>query len=262
MVLNERGMITYGGRNLADFGVYISGNGTFNAPERDVKMVAIPGRNGDLTLDNGRFKNIKIKYPAFIVEDFGRNVDALRDFLGTIRGYSRLEDTYHPDEYRMARISGAFTVKPEDKLRAGKFDLTFDCMPQRWLKSGEAIIDGAGSFGVATSFDVLNPTEQDALPNIKLTMDSNCTKTVFNINDVQLTINAPSVLQPIMIDCAMQNVYGETDQANLNSYLVLDDGTFPVLKPGVNTISFTPYPQEGYWIGGCTVDIYPRWWCL
>ena len=262
MGMNERGHITIAGRDLADFGVYISGNGTYNAPERDIKTISGPGRSGDLTLDNGRFKNIKIKYPAFIVEDFGRNIDALRDFLGTCIGYQRIEDTYHPDEYRMGRVSGAMTVKPVDKLVAGKFDLTFDCMPQRWLKSGEDLIYGTGSFGAATSFDVLNPTQQDALPIIQLIMDSNCTKVVFNINDVQFTMNAPSALQPILIDSEMQNVYGETNHANLNSYLTLDDEVFPTLKSGLNTISFQPYPTSGYWIGGCEVNLYPRWWQL
>ena len=76
MVLGRQHIII-AGRDLADFGVYISGNGTYNAPARDVKSVAIPGRNGELTLDNGRFKNVTVKYPAFIVEDFGRNVSVV-----------------------------------------------------------------------------------------------------------------------------------------------------------------------------------------
>lgn len=261
MVLGRQHIII-AGRDLADFGVYISGNGTYNAPARDVKSVAIPGRNGELTLDNGRFKNVTVKYPAFIVEDFGRNVDALRDFLGTLRGYSRLEDTYHPDEYRMARVSGAFTAKPVDKLVAGKFDLSFDCMPQRWLKSGEELIQGDGVSGMAGSMTILNPTQQDALPIIRLVMDSHATKVVLNVNDVQLTMNAPSTLQPILVDSEMQEVYGETNQANLNSYLTLDDDVFPTLQPGLNTITYTPSPTGGYWPGGCYVSVYPKWWCL
>ena len=256
MVLNERGMITYGGRNLADFGVYISGNGTFNAPERDVKTVAIPGRNGDLTLDNGRFKNIKIKYPAFIVEDFFINTEALRNFLATFRGYARLEDSYHPYEYRMARISGAFTVKPEDKLRAGKFDLTFDCMPQRWLKSGEVKLPTLVALGGGTSStQVMNPTSQSAMP---LLLCKPVDYMLININNVQMKLTQAAT--HTIIDCELQEAYSATTGANHNSYLQLNDGVFPTLDAGLNTISITATGSGVMYTSSMTVT--PRWWSL
>ena len=51
---------TFAGRSSKDFGIYLSGSGVFNAPERDVETISIPGRSGDLILDNGRFKNISV----------------------------------------------------------------------------------------------------------------------------------------------------------------------------------------------------------
>ena len=48
---------TFDGKTSTDFGMYISGSGTYNAPERDVTTYNIPGRNGDLIVDNGRFLN-------------------------------------------------------------------------------------------------------------------------------------------------------------------------------------------------------------
>ena len=50
-----RHSIIFGGVDSADYGIYISGEGVFNAPRRDVEMAAIPGRNGDLALDHGRY---------------------------------------------------------------------------------------------------------------------------------------------------------------------------------------------------------------
>ena len=44
--------ITYSGKSSADYGVWVSGGGTFDAPSRDVQTVSVPGRNGDLTFDN------------------------------------------------------------------------------------------------------------------------------------------------------------------------------------------------------------------
>ena len=60
-----RNWFIYDGKNSKDYGVYISGMQTYNAPERDVTSLEIPGRNGELTIDNGRYKNINITYPAF-----------------------------------------------------------------------------------------------------------------------------------------------------------------------------------------------------
>lgn len=239
--------LTYDGTDLRDFGVYISGNGTFNAPERDIISIAIPGRNGDLTIDNGRYKNIKVKYPAFIVEEFADNIGAMREYLSSKVGYYRLEDTYAPDEYRMARVSGGITAKPLDELIAGNFDLTFDCMPQRYLKSGEDWIS------VESGDTIYNPTMQRALPIIKITGASSGSTVVLNIGAVQVTIRMP-VFISVYINCAMQEAYLSAG-ASMNSSLTLDDGVFPYLDPGDNAISFTSTRTA-------TVQIQPNWWRL
>ena len=54
------GYFVFGGKFSKDYGLYVSGSGTFNAPERDVELVEVPGKNGSLVLDNGRFKNITV----------------------------------------------------------------------------------------------------------------------------------------------------------------------------------------------------------
>ena len=43
-----RQWFTFNGKSSKDFGVYISGLNTFGAPERDVDIISISGRNGDL----------------------------------------------------------------------------------------------------------------------------------------------------------------------------------------------------------------------
>lgn len=132
-----RNWFTYGGKSSKDFGVYISGSGTFNAPERDQSSVSVVGRNGDLTIDNGRYKNTVLTYPAFIYDNFDANVSAFRNFLLKATSYKRLEDTYHPEEYRLAKYSDGFEADVVATLRGGEFNLLFDCCPQRFLKDGE-----------------------------------------------------------------------------------------------------------------------------
>ena len=62
-----RKTIVFNYKSLSDFGVYISGKRVFDAPERDTESIKIPGRNGELTVDNGRYNNLELTYPAFII---------------------------------------------------------------------------------------------------------------------------------------------------------------------------------------------------
>ena len=133
--------IEFGGVKSSDYGIYVSGEGTFNAPERDVELIEIPGRNGDFSLDKGRFKNITVTYPVFNYEtnlaDFRTRLSDFRNALKSKIGYQRLEDTFHPDEFRMATFIDVFGVQPVMCNTASTIELTFNCKPQRFLKSGE-----------------------------------------------------------------------------------------------------------------------------
>ena len=157
--------ITFGGVNSADFGIYISGEGVFNAPDRDVEMVSIPGRNGSFALDKGRFENITVTYSAFNHEadlaTFSANLDAFRNALCAQSGYQRLTDTFHPDEYRMAAFIGGLEIKPIEYNTAAKFDIVFDCKPQRFLTSGET------KRSVSSGSSITNPTLFPASPLIE-----------------------------------------------------------------------------------------------
>lgn len=136
--------IIFGGIDSANYGIYVAGNAVFNSPERDVTMIDVPGRNGQLTLDNGRFKNIEITYNAFVTgdnsNDIADNIRGYRNAIGSLIGYQRLEDTFHTDEYRQAIFRNGIEVEPTIYQTGGYFDITFDCKPQRWLTSGENAI--------------------------------------------------------------------------------------------------------------------------
>ncbi len=156
---------TFAGENSRDYGVYITGEGVFNAPERNVEMIDIPGRNGAYALDKGNFSNIELTYPAGIVadteEDFAEAVSELRNLLCSQTGYVRLEDDYNPDEYRMAIYKSGLEVE-HDGLLTGEFEITFDCKPQRYLKSGETAVS------VTSGDSITNPTRFDARPQLQV----------------------------------------------------------------------------------------------
>lgn len=132
--------LIFGGVDSSTYGVYLTGSGTFGAPERDVQYVSVPGRNGDLILDNGRWNNIEVTYPANIPSGFGNSFASFRAAVCRKRGYQRLEDTYHPDEFRMAAFTSGFDPELTPGNHGGEFDIVFNCKPQRFLKSGETPI--------------------------------------------------------------------------------------------------------------------------
>lgn len=157
--------LRFDGESSTDYGVQILGEGVFNAPEREVEMINIPGRNGSFALDKGRFENVEVKYPANLIAnsttDFAQAISDFRNMLCSRRGYVRLEDDYHPDEYRMAVYKEGLEVD-EKVLRAGEFDIVFDCKPQRYLMSGESPIE------VDDGDVILNPTLFEAHPLLEV----------------------------------------------------------------------------------------------
>ena len=156
---------TFDGESSADYGVYITGTGVFNAPERSVEMIDIPSRNGAYALDRGRFENIEVTYNVGIVDDneadFADRVSDFRNWLCSKVGYCRLEDEYNPNEYRMALFSSGVEID-HDLLIAGEAEITFNCKPQRWLKSGETAVT------VADGGTVDNPTLFDSSPLLEV----------------------------------------------------------------------------------------------
>ena len=164
--------LVFDGVDSRDYGIYITGDAVFNSPERDVEMIEIPGRNGAYALDKGRFSNIEVSYPAGIFgdteADFRQGIRAFRNALASRKGYKRLEDDYNPDEYRMAVYKNGLEVTPT-ALKAGEFTITFDCQPQRFLKSGETAVS------VASGGTLTNPTLFESHPLISAYIDDAAT---------------------------------------------------------------------------------------
>ena len=128
--------LSFNGKDLREFGLHISGDGTFTAPSRDVEYVTIPGRDGDLIIDNGRFLNVTVSYACGITGDFDEQFSKLKSWLQQDVGYHQLEDSYHPEEFRMAAFVEAIKPEMEPYNESGRFSLEFVCKPQRFLLAG------------------------------------------------------------------------------------------------------------------------------
>lgn len=180
--------IVFGGIDSSDYGIYISGEGVWNAPERDAETIQIPGRNGEYVLDHGNFKNIEVTYPAFNQEasynDFRSKVDNFRNAISSLKGYQRLTDSFHPDEYRMAAFIGGLEVKPvlyNDKSM--QTNIVFNCKPQRFLTSGET------EQTVTSGGTVTNPTLFESHPLLLVDGYGD-----ININDDVISIQRGAII--------------------------------------------------------------------
>lgn len=228
--------LMFSGRSSEDFKAHISGSGTFISPTRDVESISVPGRNGDLHVDNGRFTNVPIIYPAFITEDFEKNYSAFKAFLCAQIGYKILADSYHPDHYRRAMFNGGISPEMATLNRAGSFELSFDCDPRLFLKSGDKVIriNGGG--------DIYNRTQFASKPIIRAYGTGTLT-----IGDVSIEIISADEYTDI--DCELQEAY--KDSINCNSNIELENGVFPELMPGLNEITYSGI-----------LDIIPKWWTV
>ena len=201
--------LRYGDINTKEYDVYISGDAVFNSPARDVEMIEIPGRNGAYALDKRRYKNIDVTYPAGLgtknEAEFRRKIEDLRNALSSKVGYQRLEDDYNGEEYRLAVYKSGLDVNPT-MLRAGQFDIVFDCKPQRFLKIGE-IETPVSSGGIIT-----NPTLFESHPLLKTEGYGN-----IDINGEPIIVNSVP-----LGDVTLVNGFQETSGARWVKYFDTD----------------------------------------
>lgn len=240
--------LTFNGINSGTHGVYISGESVFNAPERAVEMVTIPGRNGYLAMDQGRFENINVTYPAFMWADtpaaFATNLSAFRNALLSNVGYQELTDDYHADEYRLAIYKSGLEVDPATYNTAGEFDITFDCKPQRFLYSGLT----PQTF--TANGTITNPELFASSPLLKVTG----TGTV-GIGSYSFDLLG-SAGQVIYIDCEIMEAWEIVGGGKIsrNDYVQYAGNAFPKIEPGAHGVSLDAGITE--------IEITPRWFRL
>lgn len=236
-----RHILTFAGKDMADFGVHISGEGTWKKPAADYERVSVPGRNGDLLFSNKRFNNVEIRYACGIVKDFDTNFTSLSEFLLSHTGYQRLEDSYHPDYYRVASFGGELSPDMTRLNREGQFELTFEAKPQMYLKKGER------KMVLTEETQIYNPTLFDAKPLLRVYGTGRVT-----IGGV--TVNIKTASEYTDIDCELEDAYKDDSSVNCNGNIELSGDDFPALSPGWTKVALSGMVTK--------VELTPRWWRL
>lgn len=196
--------LTFGNVNSKDYGIYISAEAVYDAPERAVEAVSVPGRNGDILIDQGKWNNINVEYKAGFVDnsadDFATNFAEFRNAIASQVGYQRLSDTYNADEYRLGTFADGLSMATVDINKAGEFSLIFNCKPQRFLTSGDTAIS------VASGDTLTNPTLYDASPLLEVEGYGNIQ---FNENDIYVVYGESAMGRVTLYEA--QQVYSYAD---------------------------------------------------
>ena len=231
-------MIWFNGKSGDDFGVIVERYPSVIIPTRKNEKISIPGRSGDLLIQQDAFENVVQRYEIYVSAEQTRLTPIthkIAEWL-CVKGYQRLEDSYWIDTFRLATFQGGLEIA-NVLGRFGRATIEFDCKPQRWYKFGDQFIS------ITNGQTLLNPSPFTAKPLIETTGSGSGTLTV---NDNTLTMTDTNNMT---IDCDSMQIYrsGISKSGTIT-------GNFFELPEGESTI---------LWTGGITgIRIKPRWWTI
>lgn len=211
----------------------------FSEPVPIVEVETIPGRNGNLIYETGSYKNRTGSVSCFALQqDVEKTIDMVNKFLLSKSGYRRLEVSDDPEHFWLARVENGARIEQRMRVLA-PFEISFDCKPQRFVKSGLQAIT------MTESGILYNQYGFNALPHITVYGNGGGILTVG-----ERTVEILSMTDVLYLDSDLQNAYNDNGNQN-NS---INASEFPVLTDGENIIS---------WSGNIeSVEIVPRWWEL
>lgn len=236
-------MITWDGITSDSLNCIVERYPIYTVPRRKQSAISVPGRNGDLLLQQQAYSNYIQAYDVYLSGP--RNGSKMPEVAQAVAawlnvgGYRKLVDDYTPGSYRMAFFQGPLELENTLNLY-GRATIEFNCKPQRFLNGGDAAQTISTSGGTIT-----NPTAFNAKPLI----------TVYGSGEAMLQVGEyvctlSSIDESITLDSDTENAY--SGATNLNNTVTIPE--FPELVPGANIVT---------WTGGITsVEIIPRWWTL
>ena len=247
------GNFKFGEHSTKDFDLVIQAPPTYNFPDKDVSKEHIPGRNGDLIIDNNCWKNTERTYSIASVfrpgTDFISNSERLIKWLTSYKGYHRLEDSYDPDVYRLAEFSGSGSLTNYYD-QATAINITFNCKPQRYLKNGEKSVSFNGPVAILENLTGYPALPEISIDGIKPVDNEILLITVKNENENKVTsivtlnkIISESETYDVVLNSELQTVYS-IQNGDINAYINLNDLEFPHLYKGKTIVTIDQYVEN------------------
>ena len=259
----------FNGKSSTDAGIrHVEKYPALNRPERQARIVDVPGRNGDVVQLLDAWNDYEQDYEIYGGDGTKGSApvafNSIYAWLNSATGYARLEDIYEPDYFRLAYFTGPMDV---DNVfsQFGRATITFMCRPERFLKSGAdkgnasnpSVVCGGMNPSITNGGGLRNPTGYTSHPLIRVPKTSGTatvTITAESGNTYTMTVdgaNAPT--GGIVIDCETGNAFGFSDNTvDCNGIVAFSGGIVPALEPGENTFTVSPS-------AGTSLYVAPRW---
>jgi len=208
----------YNGINSKDMGVVLKALPPITRPKKRIETITVPGRNGNLYIDENSYEPIIISLECTLKKDVDpRKITEWLVEFGTITFSDELDKFYNAVIINSIPLSRIFRVYRE-------FIIQLELQPIA-LSNTQYARNFSG-------------TESQ-------TLELDCTATVYpyikvmGSGEVQLTINNKTCIvnideSYIELDSELQNAYKVNKSKNN-----MMNGEFPTLEPGENTIQIT-----------------------
>lgn len=262
--------------------IYIESPPDYQIPEVDAETIHVPGRNGDIIIQTGGYKNVQREYKLTCGAEnanFRSIAHNITEWANSAHGdYAPLFDSYDVDFpttgdrlFRYARFTGG--VRLTNVLNhAATFTISFDCKPQNFLYSSASTWRN-----LSADQTVTNPFNTIAKPLIKFKPNPNNSlpvTIVINGSDgsarsAQISASAFTgyLNSEYYIDCENQIFYrgssgGDVIEKNLNSYITTGHDFFLDLGTGVSTFRAGPTAGSSFNTLNNTIGVKCLWWTL
>ena len=240
------------------YGIYVLDCNDDDAPEPDYEYVSVPGRNGDLTLWNGKYKNKMITYECLCTNNARTNVPAFFNDILDQTGPARLEDTFHTDYFKKGVFVGNTPPGYTDGGKCARFSITFNCHPQKWLFSGEqeiVLTTSTRTYDVPTKFPFRPLLKIQGYGFARFNGNLVIVRTI-NPSDSGTEVGSTNYL---MYDAEMNYAYKSNTKESLSANIILY--TLNVYHP-IYEMQLQGTYFQAYRDSTMTVSVIPRWWKL
>lgn len=230
---------TYNGKNSwDDFKLLISFDVELASSEPDVTAAEVPGRDGDVLIDNHRNKSVTQTFSLASAQPHPQGTEMMRQAIEWLRadvGIHDFELSSEPDYIRHASVLAAVSTTVKQDGVYGS--VTFSFEPRRYLKEG--LTDTAITSGTTLKNLGTIPSQ----PKITLVGTGDCQLTIGDS-----TYKFKGIDSGVVIDSQATSIVRSDGKDYAFGWYY--ETVFPLINPGQSPIS---------WTGSFTGSITPRW---
>lgn len=211
-------------------GIYSGKPVSFSPAVPKIKSVQIPGKSGDLQIDEGGYYNRTATVPCFTLTTTSTAMVDMKTaaaWLLSSRGYRKLQTKEDTTHFWYASIKNTAEIAPRLNL-LNPFTIEWDCKPYAYLTGYDEKITIAASGNV-----VVNPTFFEAYPILYVIGSANG-QIAFPNGGITLT---GAVSTEIAIDCEAQRAYDPLTGTSKDNLISATE--FPYFVGGNNAVTFS-----------------------